>query len=80
MMMVLMLMLEMVLYINSHDSEDDLIQDKELLELQERLAAEQSTLVAELGKHQRLSNSITDQMYADCQVSFITFYNKYKGV
>ena len=62
--------------INSHDSQDDLIQDKELLELQERLAAEQSTLVAELGKHQRLSNSITDQMYADCQVSFITFFHK----
>ena len=36
--------------------------------LQDQRAAEQNTLVAEMGKANRLSNSITDQMYADCQV------------
>ena len=46
----------------------DVLEDQELLALQERLAAEQNSLVAELGKANRLSNSITDQMYADCQV------------
>ena len=44
------------------------LRDQELLQLQQKLAAEQNTLVAELGKADRLSNSITDQMYADCQV------------
>ena len=47
------------------------LRDQELLQLQQKLAAEQNTLVAELGKADRLSNSITDQMYADCQVCSI---------
>ena len=47
------------------------LRDQELLELQQKLAAEQNTLVAELGKADRLSNSITDQMYADCQVGIV---------
>ena len=40
-----------------------------IAQLQEQLATEQNTLVAEMGKANRLSNSITDQMYADCQVN-----------
>ena len=43
------------------------LQTQDLLELQEKLAAEQNSLVAEMGKANRLSDSITDQMYADCQ-------------
>merc|ERR1719394_1092573 len=52
---------------DNNETVRDVLEDQELLALQERLAAEQNSLVAELGKHQRLSNSITDQMYADCQ-------------
>ena len=61
--------------INDNDeTARDVLEDQELLALQERLAAEQNSLVAELGKANRLSNSITDQMYADCQVrSFFHF-------
>ena len=40
---------------------------KELEELQSRLAAEEDSLVAELSKAERLSSSITDQMYSECQ-------------
>ena len=49
-------------------SQEEGLQTEDLLQLQEQLAAEQNTLVAEMGKANRLSNSITDQMYADCQV------------
>ena len=49
-------------------SQEEGLQTQDLLRLQEQLAAEQNTLVAEMGKANRLSNSITDQMYADCQV------------
>ena len=49
-------------------SQEEGLQTHDLLQLQEQLAAEQNTLVAEMGKANRLSNSITDQMYADCQV------------
>ena len=49
-------------------SQEEELQTQDLLRLQEQLAAEQNTLVAEMGKANRLSNSITDQMYADCQV------------
>lgn len=52
-------------------SQEEELQTQDLLRLQEQLAAEQNTLVAEMGKANRLSNSITDQMYADCQV-FVT--------
>ena len=40
---------------------------RELEELQSRLAAEQDSLVAEMSKAERLSSSITDQMYSECQ-------------
>ena len=49
-------------------SQEEELQTQDLLRLQEQVAAEQNTLVAEMGKANRLSNSITDQMYADCQV------------
>merc|ERR1719394_628241 len=52
---------------DNNETVRDVLEDQELLALQERLAAEQNSLVAELGKANRLSNSITDQMYADCQ-------------
>ena len=39
----------------------------DLEELQARLAAEQDSLVAEMSKAERLSSSITDQMYSECQ-------------
>ena len=57
----------------------DVLEDQELLALQERLAAEQNSLVAELGKANRLSNSITDQMYADCQVRRFSYFSVAKA-
>ena len=49
------------------DHQSDSLHDRDLLDLQDKLAAEQNTLVAEMSKAERLSNSITDQMYQDCQ-------------
>lgn len=48
-------------------NESDELSEDELYELQARLAAEHDTLVAERSKASRLSNSITDSMYQECQ-------------
>eukprot|EP00092_Neocalanus_flemingeri_P018656 GFUD01020202.1.p1 GENE.GFUD01020202.1~~GFUD01020202.1.p1 ORF type:complete len:1186 (-),score=434.58 GFUD01020202.1:127-3684(-) len=47
--------------------ESEEMSEAELYALQARLAAEQDTLVAERSKASRLSNSITDSMYQECQ-------------
>ena len=47
--------------------QEELLPDTELLALQARLAEEGDSLVAELGKSNRLAASITDQMYQECQ-------------
>merc|ERR1712212_766359 len=44
-----------------------LLAEDELVALQCRLAEEQSSLVAERGKAERVAASLTDQMYAECQ-------------
>ena len=64
---------------DNNETARDVLEDQELLALQERLAAEQNSLVAELGKANRLSNSITDQMYADCQVSSFSHFSVAKA-
>ena len=46
---------------------EEILETRELEELQARLAAEQDSLVAEMSKAERLSSSITDQMYSECQ-------------
>jgi len=48
-------------------NESDELSEDELYKLQARLAAEHDTLVAERSKANRLSNSITDSMYQECQ-------------
>jgi len=52
---------------NSLVDESEELSEAELYALQARLAAEQDTLVAERSKASRLSNSITDSMYQECQ-------------
>jgi len=52
---------------NSLVDESEELNEDELYALQARLAAEQDTLVAERSKATRLSNSITDSMYQECQ-------------
>ena len=64
---------------DNNETARDVLEDQELLALQERLAAEQNSLVAELGKANRLSNSITDQMYADCQVRRFSYFSVAKA-
>ena len=49
------------------EEEEEILETRELEELQARLAAEQDSLVAEMSKAERLSSSITDQMYSECQ-------------
>ena len=49
------------------EDDEERLDDSQLEALQARLAAEQDSLVAELSKAERLSSSITDQMYAECQ-------------
>merc|ERR1719237_280348 len=46
---------------------EGLLSEDELVALQRRLAEEQSSLVAERGKAERVAASLTDQMYAECQ-------------
>ena len=46
---------------------EGLLSENELVALQCRLAEEQSSLVAERGKAERVAASLTDQMYAECQ-------------
>ena len=41
--------------------------EAELYRIQAELAQENSALVAEMNKADRVANSITDQMYAECQ-------------
>jgi len=52
---------------NSLMDESDELSEAELYALQARLAAEKDMLVAERSKATRLSNSITDNMYQECQ-------------
>ena len=47
--------------------EPEALTEAELIALQEKLANEQETLIAERGKEERLAASIGDQMYAECQ-------------
>lgn len=49
------------------DQEGEEFSQDELLELQNKLAKEQQGLIAERGQLERLSATITDQMYAECQ-------------
>lgn len=49
------------------ESEEAVLTEHELRTLQEKLAREQNALIAERAKQERMANSITDQMYADCQ-------------
>ena len=52
--------------INLVDESDELTEG-ELFDLQDRLAKEHDTLVAERSKAARLASSITDSMYQECQ-------------
>ena len=52
--------------INLVDESDELTEG-ELFDLQDRLANEHDTLVAERSKAARLASSITDSMYQECQ-------------
>ena len=51
----------------SEEGGGGLLSEDELVALQRRLAEEQSTLVAERGKAERVAASLTDQMYGECQ-------------
>jgi hypothetical protein len=44
--------------------------EAELYAIQAELAKENQCLVAEMGKADRVAHTITDQMYAECQVYF----------
>lgn len=52
---------------NDPVNDSDELSEAHLYDLQARLAAEHETLVAERSKASRLSNSITDSMYQECQ-------------
>ena len=59
-----------VVNVNKDDDVDHVdipLSEAELYALQARLAAEQDTLVAERSKANRLSSSITNNMYQECQ-------------
>ena len=59
-----------VVNVNKDDDVDHVdipLSEAELYALQARLAAEQDTLVAERSKANRLSSSITNNMYQECR-------------
>lgn len=53
--------------LESTEDEDNVLTENELRSIQERLALAGNTLIAERGRQERISATVSDQMYADCQ-------------